>query len=188
MSPKSKQCKCRNCNRFFFPDYRNAKHQRYCAQPDCQRASKAASQRRWLRKPANRDHFRGTEHVQRVQAWRKAHPGYWNKKHPLTQASQNADGQHVNPKQISCNVPRPLPRTLQDVCLANDPAFIGLLSMFTGTALQEDIRLITRRLVDQGRSILGLVLPEQCNQKPCSDYDHKTSPAAGPPAANPQQL
>jgi hypothetical protein len=46
------------------PDPRNLRLQRYCAQPACRRASKAVSQRRWLAKAANRDYFRGAEHVE----------------------------------------------------------------------------------------------------------------------------
>lgn len=71
-----KQCKCANCDQLFRPDSRNAWHQRYCGASACRAASKAASQRRWLGKPENRDYFRGPEQVERVREWRKAHPGY----------------------------------------------------------------------------------------------------------------
>jgi len=60
----------------FRADPRLRDRQRYCSAADCRRASKAASQRRWLDKPENRDYFRGPEQVARVQAWRRAHPGY----------------------------------------------------------------------------------------------------------------
>ena len=60
---KIKTKKCCNCNRFFKPDPRNAKRQRYCCKPECRKASKSASQRRWLRKPENRDYFRGPDNV-----------------------------------------------------------------------------------------------------------------------------
>jgi hypothetical protein len=40
-------------------------------------ASKADSHRRWLSKPANREHFRGPANVERVRQWREANPGYW---------------------------------------------------------------------------------------------------------------
>ncbi len=68
--------KCRHCKKFFIPDPRNAKRQHYCREAPCRAASKAASQRRWLSKPENRDAFKGPEHVARVQRWRDAHPGY----------------------------------------------------------------------------------------------------------------
>jgi len=76
------------------PDPRNLRLQRYCAQPACRRASKAVSQRRWLAKAANRDYFRGAEHVERVRAWRADHPGYWRhasgtlQEHSLVQVTE----------------------------------------------------------------------------------------------------
>ena len=73
MNP-SGQRKCAHCNQFFVPDVRQRERQRHCAGPQCRRASKAASQRRWLLRPENRDYFRGPENVQRVQAWRAANP------------------------------------------------------------------------------------------------------------------
>jgi hypothetical protein len=64
----------------YLPDRRNAHHQKYCSKPECRGASRAASRRRWLAKPANRDYHRGGAHVARVRAWREAHPGYWRRK------------------------------------------------------------------------------------------------------------
>ena len=159
MRNKLKRRKCLNCNEFFFPDYRNRKHQCFCGKPACRQASKAASQRRWLHKTPNRDIFRGSANVQRVKEWRKAHPGYWRKKSALQNGTQAPDIQHQTPVQSSCNATAPLQRTLQDVCLSNDPAFIGLISMFMGSALQDDIQAMTRRLVDQGRNIMGMGVP-----------------------------
>ena len=76
--PLSKR-KCKHCRSFFAPDPRNVRHQRYCAQPACRQASKAASQRRWHQQPHNRDYFRGPTQVERVRQWRQAHPGYWRR-------------------------------------------------------------------------------------------------------------
>ncbi|MGF6785691.1 hypothetical protein OKW27_000004 [Paraburkholderia sp. 35.1] len=63
------QRKCRHCGAWFRPDPRNARHQRYCSEPACRRASKAVSQRQWLAKPENQDYFHGAEHVARVRHW-----------------------------------------------------------------------------------------------------------------------
>jgi hypothetical protein len=123
-----------------------------------------------------------------VQTWRKAHPGYWRQKTPASESTQLTEPQILNPEQTSRNVPRPLPRTLQDYCLAQEPAFIGLLSMFTGSTLQEDIQGFARRLREQGCNILGRVLPEQRNEKLGSDYDYQTSPATPSAASDPQQF
>ena len=159
MSRKQNRWKCRCCRKFFVADYRNGGRQKFCTEPDCQRASKAASQRRWTSKKANRDYFRGEHHVQRVQQWRKAHPGYWRRKNPRSGSPQSTGGQGVKPEQESCNAPRSLLGTLQDLCLTEHPAFVGLISMVTGSTLQEDIAATGRKLILRGSNILGLKIP-----------------------------
>jgi hypothetical protein len=160
MSRSQTRRKCRCCNTFFVPDPRASDRQRYCSKPACRQASKAASQRRWLSRNGNGDYFRGPEELRRVQLWRKGHPGYWRRDAPSSQGTQSIDNQLVNPDHSSCNVPRELPRTLQDDCLTQDPAFVGLISMVTGSTLQEDIAATARQLLLRGRNILGLVSPE----------------------------
>jgi hypothetical protein len=160
MSRSQNRRKCRCCWTFFVPDPRTADRQHYCSQPARRQASKAASQRRWLSKNGNGDYFRGPDAVRRVQLWRQSHPGYWRRGTPSSERTQPADNQGANPGQSSCNVPRELPRTLQEDCLAEDPAFVGLISMVTGSTLQEDIAATTRQLLLRGRNILGLVSPK----------------------------
>ena len=184
MSLRPTRRKCRCCSELFVPDYRNQDRQLYCSKPDCRHASKQASQQRWLRQPANRDYFCGPQHTQRVQAWRQAHPGYWKKKTPVPEKGQVTAPQPLNPKQASCNAPPSDLSPLQDFCLAKDPGFIGLVAMITGSTLQEDIVAITRRVVEQGRNILGLNLPG----KMPTTYDLQTSAPRGSSAANPAQL
>jgi hypothetical protein len=123
-----------------------------------------------------------------VRRWRQAHPGYWKNKQPASDSTQVVPPQHVNPVQASCNVPRSPLRPLQDSCHAQDPGFIGLISLITGRTLQEDIAPIARRVVEQGQNILGLTFPELRNQKPCPVYDRQTSAPTGSPAANPPKL
>ena len=160
MSRTQTRRKCRCCTKFFFPDPRTEDRQRHCSQPTCRKASKAASQRRWFSKNGNGDHFRGANEVRRVQLWRKAHPGYWKKNNPSSESTQVVEGQTANPDQSSRNVPRALTSTLQDDCLAQHPAFVGLISMVTGSTLQEDIAVTARQLLLRGRNILGCVSPE----------------------------
>src|SRR5919198_3199090 len=119
MSRTQTRRKCRCCSKFFIPDPRTQDRQRYCSESACREASKAASQRRWLSKAGNGDYFRGAEQVHRVQVWRENHPGYWKKK-GASKATQALEVQRAKPDQSSCNVPRELPRTLQDYCLAQD--------------------------------------------------------------------
>ena len=128
--PLSKR-KCKHCRTFFNPDPRSVRRQRYCAQPACRQASKAASQRRWLRKPDNRDYFSGPAHVERVRQWRQAHPGYWRRQRS-----------------------RP-PEALQDSFFMQPTMFVGLIAHLTGLTLQEDIATTARRLQQLGRDILA---------------------------------
>ena len=69
--------RCAHCGERFEPDRYNAYHQRYCGKPECRRASKAESQRKWLAK--NPDYFRGPDNCARVRLWREANPRYWRR-------------------------------------------------------------------------------------------------------------
>lgn len=86
---RCRQRKCRNCGQLYEPDPQNRRHQRYCSQPACRQASKTASQARWRASPKGRDYFRGPANVLRVQAWRKAHPGYWRRRRKKQDALQD---------------------------------------------------------------------------------------------------
>jgi len=133
-----KKKKCKNCGTLFLPDYRNRNRQKYCERVECRRASKAASQIKWLDKPENEGHFRGPVNVQRVQEWRRQHSGYWkrkrsNKPHALQdplmlQPAENTQDNH----QIANNA-------LQDSLKQQPAVIIGLISNFIGSTLQDDI-------------------------------------------------
>lgn len=171
MLSKPHRRKCRSCKIFFTPDVHNPSRQFFCLAPECRRASKAASQQRWLSKPGNRSYFRDQQHVQRVQVWRKAHPGYWKRSKPAPKTSQPAEAQELKPGTISCNAPGRDLGTLQDFALTEHPAFVGLISMVTGSTLQDDIAAVGRHLLLQGNNILGL----KCLGKNPIPYDSKTT-------------
>ena len=144
--------KCRNCGDLFCPDPRNLRHQHYCSKPACRKASKAASQRRWLSKPQNRDYFRGTENVQRVGAWRTAHPGYW--RHSGSQGGiALQEDSLAQPIEKNGKTPRLTALALQDLFGAQPFVLIGLIAL-TGLAQQEDIAQTGRRLPQLGQDIL----------------------------------
>ena len=187
MCCKASRRKCRCCRIFFRPEYRNGHHQRYCSAPACREASKVTSQRRWRRTGFGRQYFRGKREVKRVQDWRREHPGYWKKQKPASQRTQPFDPQPVNPEQKSCNVPRSDLSTLQDICLTEHPAFVGLISMVTGSTLQEDIALTARKLLLRGQNILGLKSPGQPSSTTPPDYE-KTLDPSGSPSSGPHRL
>jgi hypothetical protein len=149
--------KCLCCGDFFAPDHRNVRHQRYCSKPGCRKKSKAQSQRRWQQSPENQNYFRGPENCRRVKDWRKANPGYWRKKKSSTQVPL----QDFFQAQVAHNeevIPRVASDALQDLFSMQPAVVVGLISMMTGSALQEDIASTVQVLVRKGRDILDMNL------------------------------
>ena len=153
MAQRKRKYKCVNCHTFFTPDCRNVKRQKYCSKIECRKASKAASQQRWLEKKENRDYFRDEENVRRVQEWRKKHPGYWRRKSP---EDNNALQDSLSEKKLQKQVIKQelAARALQDVLIGQQSVLIGLIAQFSANALQDDIVKTTRRLQQLGDDIL----------------------------------
>lgn len=153
MVQRKRKRKCFNCHHFFTPDYRNVKRQKYCNRPECRKASKAASQHRWLQKKENCNYFRGDRNVHRVQQWRKKHPGYWRRKSPEDKnalqdsLSEKEEKKQEVSKQLTASA-------LQDVLNGQHAVLIGLIAQFCANALQDDIAKTTRRLQQLGDDIL----------------------------------
>jgi hypothetical protein len=167
------QRKCHHCKQFFVADARQRGRQRYCAAPQCRRASRAASQERWLGRPENRDYFSGPENVARVQAWRAENPGYGRragKRRPALQEMMNAQ---VAPAQGPTDQDEAV--ALQETWRAQPPLLVGLIAHLTGTALQEDMAPVMRRLITRGQALLEPNLNK--------NHDRKTSPVSGTRAA-----
>ena len=185
MSCQMTRRKCRCCRKLFYPDYRNGDRQAYCGAEACRRASKAASQRAWRRTPTGRDYFRGETEVGRVQQWRRRNPGYWKKQKSRVTESQPTEPQAVNPEQRSCNAKHSDLPALQDLCLTQHPAFVGLISLVTGATLQEDIANTARSLLLQGQNILGLKIPGATNNH--NTHEETPDPTRAP-SSGPQRL
>ena len=81
------------------------------------------------------------------------------KRHPYHRALKAFKIKRLTSSTNLVTYPPATASTLQDSCLAQDPAFIGLLSMITGSTLQEEIELTARHVLLQGQNILGLALP-----------------------------
>ncbi|WP_368623894.1 hypothetical protein [Paraburkholderia sp. BR13444] len=151
------QRRCRHCGAWFRPEPRNARHQRYCSEPACRQASKAASQRQWLAKPENQDYFHGAEHVARVRRWRAEHPGYWRRTPQKSEKSADAL-QEDCPEQTLATQGSAADSegdALQEVLSAQPAVLIGLIAHLTDSPLQEDIVRSTRRLLQLGQDILN---------------------------------
>ena len=145
--------RCLSCGEIFTADVRNRGRQRYCGKPGCRRASKAASQRRWLSEPQNRHYFRDAENAARVRRWQQAHPGYWRN---ITR-SRRSTLQETSPSKALILRGNGVddPPLLKEVLSAPGPLFIGLIATLAGSALQEDIVGASRRLVQLGHNILS---------------------------------
>jgi hypothetical protein len=177
--PGIKRIKCRHCRKLFTADARNATRQRYCSKPSCRRASKAASQNRWLQKEDNRDYFRGPENVQRVQRWRQAHPGYWRRARQSSHALQDPLTRQVTVnKQDTSNLAAV---ALQDALIMQPAVVIGLIAQITGYALQDDIAMAARRMQQLGNDILN-------PQFKGGRHGSKTSTVPGEGPQNPQTV
>jgi hypothetical protein len=151
--PAKRKCLC--CGEFYLPDHRNLRHQRYCSEPACRKQSKAQSQRQWQQKPENQNYFRSPENSQRVKEWRQRNPGYWRKKKSATQAPL----QEVLQSQVAQHeevIAEKGGDALQDLFSMQPAVVVGLISMITGSALQEDIVATASVLVRKGQQILDM--------------------------------
>ena len=171
--------KCRHCGDWFRPDPRKVRQQRYCSKAGCRKASKGASQRRWLSKRENQDYFRGPMHVARVQAWRHTHPGYWRrggaKRSPALQEDSLRQGIEQQREYKLFAAP-----ALQEVLNLQPLVLIGLIAHLTGDTLQDEIAETARRLLRLG----GDILKAQGGRNACQTF---ALPGAGAPNSTPVQ-
>ena len=149
-----KRKKCCHCNQLFVPDHRNKSRQRYCKKPECRKASKADSQKRWCQKPENIDYFHGPHNVERVQRWREANPGYSRRK-PKTRVDALQDPLNRQHVEKTINNPDFANHTLQDLLTWQPSVLIGIIAQLTGYALQDDIAMAARRMQQFGDDILN---------------------------------
>jgi hypothetical protein len=145
--------KCKSCLKLFWPDPRSHGHQWYCSAALCKRASKAASQARWLAKSENQTYFRDAWHVARVREWR-ARKGSSSRKpsraHIALQDVRMAQPVDAgNKTDISATSP------LQEIITAQPAVLIGLIAHLVGTPLQDDIVHAARRLLRLGQDIIA---------------------------------
>ena len=154
MNFKSK-FKCLHCSKIHIVEPRNRGRQRYCSEPDCKKASKAGSQRQWMSRPENENYFRGAENCERVRQWRKEHPGYWRNKQPAAENALQDPSKSQEPVKEAVAPGQP-PGALQDICFMQPALFVGLISILTGHALQEDIAATTRSFLTRGEDILRM--------------------------------
>lgn len=190
MSFHKKVCLC--CKKSFFANPHNATRQNYCSEPECRKASKKASQKRWLDK--NPGHFSGFANVERVRQWRLAHPGYSRRKvsgdalqdfvQPIIQVEQEVI-------QILPPPPPPLAnlqQALQDFDIMQLPILVGLIAQVTGLTLQDEIAFTARRLQQFGLDVISAKGAHHDQQvanlsKPCPNCSRAVQLGVSPPGS-----
>jgi len=155
---KSRVCLC--CKGAYEADRRNARHQKYCSAPACRKASKTASQGLWIAKPDNRNYHSGPEAVARVRDWQKDHPAYRVRQRAKRRgALQDHCNEQVHElKQELAMAPNSgeiSSPALQDFIITQPHVFIGLISHFFNTTLQDDIASTARILQKLGEDIVN---------------------------------
>ena len=151
------KCNCLHCKELFTPDPRNIHHQVYCSKPECRKASKSASHRKWLSSEKGAGYFTGKDNTDRVREWRKSHPGYWRRasKKASQPLQDHLTAQVIENSEDNDAVDFTVSTALQDLCFLQPALFIGLISSLTGNTLQDDIVRTARRMIVSGQDILG---------------------------------
>jgi hypothetical protein len=160
----------------FVPDRRNWWHQKFCSKPDCRKASKAESQRRWLSKPGNWDVVRGSANVERVRQWRAKNPGYWKRPAKTSRTLQEVvPAQAPDRQQLTETTSSP---PLQDFVALQDPLVVGLIAHLVDSPLQEVVEQAALRLLQKGRNILDM--RSRMKSKGNTDANQETSAVPSP--------
>jgi hypothetical protein len=147
---------CLFCKEHFSPNPRNVNRQMFCDKPKCRMASKKASQKRWLDK--NPGHFSGSANVERVRQWRLANPGYGRRKGSGGALQDIVKQIPDKMQEVIPHIPPPeqlLPPALQDFDILQLPVLVGLIAHLTGSTLQDEIDLATRRLQQLGLDVIS---------------------------------
>lgn len=149
-----KKKKCHNCRELFCPDSHNGNRQHFCKKKECRKASKADSQKRWVEKPENLDYFSGIKNVERVQDWRKNHPGY-SQRNPRKKIIALQEIIKQQPVENIIDTSNLDFGALQDVINAQPVVLLGLISNITGIVLQENMAITIGRLLQLGLDIIN---------------------------------
>ena len=150
---RRKKRKCHGCKEFFVPDHRTWRQQKYCGKDACRRASKAASQRRWLSKPENRCYFCGPEHTERKRHWRAEHREQARRRarRPPRVSQDMMVSQSTGMTSESGVLGNSVP---QDVMGTQQLVMVGLIAKLTDSTSQDEIAKASLSLLRLGQDIM----------------------------------
>lgn len=136
---RRRRIRCRHCKELFMPDARNRGRQRYCSKDECRKASKHASQQKWLSKRRNWDYFRGSANTERVRLWREGHPNYWRRHRRKAPVAPPLQEPGLSPVRVHDERRLQLTFTaLQDSVLRIKLQFVGWVSRILGNIAQKE--------------------------------------------------
>lgn len=93
--------------------------------------------------------------MERVRRWRAANPGYWRKKQPPQQDALQEIYIEQSPV-VEEDALEASGSALQEIFSAQPALIVGLISVLTGHALQEDIAASARIFQSRGEDILRM--------------------------------
>ena len=139
--------KCLHCKKFFLPNYRNGKRQKYCGEEDCQKASHRASQAKYRVSPKGKRFETKEDVAERVRKSRA-------RRREAREAEAGVLRDDCNPEVVEREQDKGGLVVLRDDCLEQNPLIIGLISQVSGV-LRDDIATTIKRLHSRGQMILG---------------------------------
>jgi hypothetical protein len=146
--PKKTTRPCAHCGDRFNINPRVGTRHRFCAKPECMRASRVHARKRWLRKNGGRKYFGGKQNTDRVRTWRNRHPRYWRRKTRLRRVKLSG---FVLTRRLSSMLRYV---ALQDTIDTHLALKIGIISHLSGATLQDTIAREMKRLMMRGNAIL----------------------------------
>ena len=182
---RARKRKCHHCSKLYRPDARHLRDQKYCSDPQCQKARQRKSWRRWFSDPKNRDYFKGQSNVNKTRRWRADHPQYWKRGQQGRGALQNTTS--PQPIEDQGDTASLTVVALQNTILSQPALAVGLISQLTGSALPNAIAETSRRLVLLGQDILGNG-PGSAKRGDRRYADNKTDPMSGASAPGTKSL
>ena len=152
---RQRKRKCRSCGESYMPDAHHFRDQDFCSRPECRKASKQDSQRRWYYSPKGAVYRDPEYNRQRVREWRGAHPDYARltggrprRASPPIGTLKPFDG-----KALAVSIAG---GALQDSILSQPVVVAVLIAMLAGKALQEMIVTPPGILYVRGQHIPGM--------------------------------
>lgn len=182
---RTRKRKCHHCSELYRPDARHLRDQKYCSDPECQKARSRKSWRRWFSDPKNRDYFKGESNVAKTRRWRAEHPEYWKRVRQSPIALQNPTASQ--PPEDQEDTASLTATALQNATFSQPALVVGLIAQLTGSALPNALVETSRRLIVLGQDILGNG-PGTATRGDRRDANNKTYSVSGASALSAESL